>query len=508
MSAMLTAIYARYSTDRQRETSVDDQFNVCEKRALSEGWSVIATYCDNGVSGSIPVGNRPGGADLLADSRYTVLIVEGLDRLSRDIAEQETIVRRLEFRDIRIIGVADGYDSEMSGKMIHRGMRGIINQIYLDDLRYKTHRGMSGQVERGLHIGGTSYGYTSVEVQGGYDLTINEDQAKWVRWAFKQYRDGMGYRAIAHELNRLRVPSPRSSTWAISTIYGSPKKGSGILNNDLYRGLYIWNRSKWVKNPDTGKRTRVERPESEWKRFERPDLQIIPDDLWNAVKRRQRDKSITRTPGKPPGTLLAGILRCGICGAPYVAVNSTKYGCSHKHDRGTCDSHLIRRDATDTALIDAARNTLMSEEAIQAMQKAAREYLNEQKTDDTTQKRLQALEREIAKLTDAIAQMGLSDALRTRLVTTEAEKRELQDQIQELPEDLPMMIPRMVERYKALLDNLPEVFKGSPQTTRQALADLFGEVRIVQDGETIFAECQNLYGQVLGVSKCGSGGWI
>ena len=64
----------------------------------------------------------------------------------------------------------------------------------------------------------------------------------------------------------------------------------------------------------------------------------------------------------------------------------------------------------------------------------------------------------------------------------------------------------MVERYKALLDNLPEVFKGSPQTTRQALADLFGEVQIVQDGETIFAECQNLYGRVLGVSKCGSGG--
>ena len=57
-------------------------------------------------------------------------------------------------------------------------------------------------------------------------------------------------------------------------------------------------------------------------------------------------------------------------------------------------------------------------------------------------------------------------------------------------------------------DNLPEIFKESPQTTRQALADLFGEARIVQDGETIFAECQNLYVQVLAVSKCGSGGWI
>jgi hypothetical protein len=102
--------------------------------------------------------------------------------------------------------------------------------------------------------------------------------------------------------------------------------------------------------------------------------------------------------------------------------------------------------------------------------------------------------------------MGLSDALRTRLVTAEPEKRELQGQIRKLPEDLPMIIPRLVERHRALLSNLPEVFKESPQTTRQALADLFGEVRIVQDGETIFAECQNLYGQALGVSKCGSGG--
>ncbi len=93
-------------------------------------------------------------------------------------------------------------------------------------------------------------------------------------------------------------------------------------------------------------------------------------------------------------------------------------------------------------------------------------------------------------------------------MTAEAEKRDLLGQLRDVPKDLPMIIPRIVERYKALLNNLPEVFKESPQTTRQALADLFGEVRIVQDGETIFAECQNLYAQVLGVSKCGSGGRI
>jgi DNA invertase Pin-like site-specific DNA recombinase len=111
MPSMLAAIYARYSTDKQRESSIADQVSTCVSRAESIGCSIVATYADNGVSGSVPVAARAGGCELLADSRYQVLIIEGLDRLSRDIAEQETIVRRLEFRGVRIIGVADGYDS-------------------------------------------------------------------------------------------------------------------------------------------------------------------------------------------------------------------------------------------------------------------------------------------------------------------------------------------------------------------------------------------------------------
>src|SRR5690606_33760851 len=91
---------------------------------------------------------------------------------------------------------------------------------------------------------------------------------------------------IVFELNRLRVPSPRGSTWAVSAIYGSPAKGSGILNNPLYAGRYIWNRSQWIKDPDTGKRQRFERPESEWRIQDRPDLRIVDDDVWSSVRSR------------------------------------------------------------------------------------------------------------------------------------------------------------------------------------------------------------------------------
>jgi DNA invertase Pin-like site-specific DNA recombinase len=102
-----------------------------------------------------------------------VLIVESLDRLSRDQVEQERIVRRLEHRGIIILGVADGYDSRMGGRKIMRGVRGLINELYLDDLRYKTHRGQSGQVGRGYIAGGKSYGYDIVKTESGSKYVIN-----------------------------------------------------------------------------------------------------------------------------------------------------------------------------------------------------------------------------------------------------------------------------------------------------------------------------------------------
>ncbi|MEO6918714.1 MAG: recombinase family protein, partial [Collimonas sp.] len=82
------------------------------------------------------------------------------------------------------------------------------------------------------------------------------------------------------------MSSPRGGTRAVSAVYGSPSKGSGILNNSLYIGKYVWNRSQWIKDPDTGKRQRTERPKDEWQHGENPELRIVDDLLWNKVRSR------------------------------------------------------------------------------------------------------------------------------------------------------------------------------------------------------------------------------
>jgi len=123
--------------------------------------------------------------------RFDILFIESLDRLSRDLVEQEMIIRRLEHRDLRIVGVSDGYDTSSGASLkLTRGMRSLVNEIYLDDLRIKTHRGLAGQVERGYHAGALSYGYRSIAGEHGHSLEIDPESARRVRWIFEHYASG------------------------------------------------------------------------------------------------------------------------------------------------------------------------------------------------------------------------------------------------------------------------------------------------------------------------------
>ncbi|WP_081851893.1 recombinase family protein [Caballeronia zhejiangensis] len=352
------ALYGRFSTDKRKETSITDQMSVCERFAqqLPEN-EIVARYSDEGVSGSTRVETRTGGRKLMADAmadRFNILVVEALDRLSRDQVEQETIIRRLEYRGIRVIGVADGYDSTSSSRKVQRAVRGLVNELYIDDLRCKTIRGQTGQVERGFIAGGKSYGYDIVKTVRGSDYQVNKDEAAIVRFIFEKFAAGWTTFEIVNDLNRRSVPSPRGSTWMRSALYGCPRKGSGILNNSAYIGVYIWNRSQWMKDPDSGKRQRHERPQSEWKTEHREHYRLLTDDLWNAVRARMGvDRLNAGSTGRSGvrRSLFSGLLRCPHCTGALLVVDRTRYGCVTRKERGrhACEGIFVVREHTDPA---------------------------------------------------------------------------------------------------------------------------------------------------------------
>jgi hypothetical protein len=129
---------------------------------------------------------------------------------------------------------------------------------------------------------------------------IVPEEARVVERIFREFVAGVSPKQIAKNLNREGVAGPFGGAWSPSTIYGNGKRGTGILNNELYIGRLVWSRLRYVKNPETGKRVSRLNPEAEWMRKEVPALRIVPDDLWIAAKSRQQQ---TRHTMKTAGAL-------------------------------------------------------------------------------------------------------------------------------------------------------------------------------------------------------------
>ena len=293
---MKVALYARYSTDNQRDASIADQFRVCRAFAEKQGWRVVQEYSDHAISGASLL--RAGVQALIADAlagRFNLVLAEAMDRLSRDQEDIAGLYKRMAYADVKIVTLSEGEVTHL-----HVGLKGTMNALFLKDLADKTRRGQRGRIELGKSGGGKTYGYDVVrqfapngEPMRG-DRSINAKEAEVVRRIFRDYVAGKSPKRIATELNKEGFRAPGGGEWGFSTLNGNAKRGNGILNNEMYIGRIIWNRQRFIKDPDSGRRQARSNPKSEWIVQEVPDLRILDDVLWNAAKSRQDATKIKR----------------------------------------------------------------------------------------------------------------------------------------------------------------------------------------------------------------------
>jgi len=193
------AIYARYSTDLQSDRSIEDQIAECRSYAERNKLTVIETYADRARSGCSAV-NRDGWQQLMRDAdarKFHVLIVEDVDRISRDEADYHAFRKRLAFLEIRIHTVHGGEISSIEGSL-----RAMMSAHYLQNLAHKTRRGLAGVVAQGRYPGGRVYGYRPVPGKPG-QIEIDEDQAAVVRRVYQEYTAGRTPRDIATSLAKM-----------------------------------------------------------------------------------------------------------------------------------------------------------------------------------------------------------------------------------------------------------------------------------------------------------------
>ena len=497
---MRVALYARYSSDNQKDSSITDQFRNCETRATREGWTITARYDDKAISGS--TSERPGYQQMLKDAQakcFDIVLVDDFSRLSRDQVETEQVRRRLVHWGIRLIGISDGIDTAAKGHKMLSGFKGLMNDFFLDDLRDKTRRGMVGQVLKGYHGGGRSFGYrlvpeydsTKKDPYGhpariGTRLEIDPEQARWVKWIFERYADGWSPVKIVEELNRLGVPPPgihykrksaQTPTWCASALYGNVKYGLGLLNNRRYIGEVAWGRSRWQKHPDTKRKTRFLCEEQDWIRRSVEQLRIIDDPLWQRVKRRQQEihqgSAAIRTAlhanartGRSPKYLFSGLLTCGHlnsageqCTRKFIIVDPLHYACSGWKYRGqsVCSNTIkVSRAIVESVLLDAIKDDLFTAEGqaafIQETTKLLTAPLREQKPDHKqAMKRLQEVEQAITNIMAAITAGIVTPSTKAALQRAEAERDALVQSVQHQHKPVANVTQRQVDMARAQL---------------------------------------------------------
>ncbi|MDY0882270.1 recombinase family protein [Dongia soli] len=476
------AIYARYSSDLQSGHSIEDQLRICRERAQQLGASISREYADAAISGS-HLFNRPGINSLLADARagaFDTLLAEALDRISRDQEDIAAIFKRLRHAGVQIITLSEGEVNEL-----HIGLKGTMNALFLKDLAAKIKRGQRGRAAAGSIPGGKTYGYRVVRtIDAAGELVrgkreVDEDQAAVVRKIFTWYAAGESPRAIAGRLNAERVPSARGGKWNASTINGNKARGIGILNNQLYIGRLTYNRQSYRKDPDTGQRLTRVNPEGERIATDVPALRIIDQDLWDAVQARLADlggKPLTRR--TRPRHLLSGLLRCGCCGANYIMVDATRFGCGQNRESGSCrNGRRIPAEKLQRRVLDGLRDQLLAPEVVATFVEEYRQGEKERQAELArsqagTERRLREVTAKIERIVTAIADGTNSPTLRAALTDLEAERAELAAAQEEI--DNPTVValhPHLPEMYRQYVERLGEAL-STPETRTEAIEEM------------------------------------
>ena len=305
------AIYARYSTEEQRATSIEDQVRRTREKAESLGYEVCdeLIFSDAIITGTAKgLTKRVGYEQLLRSwdrKEFEALIVDEVSRLARDPIALAHLQVRIEKSKVRLIST-DGIDSSIPGWQLQFGFCGVIASHFIRETGHRVIRAMVGQLERGFMIAAPPFGYQlSRLTEEGSTWLIDEENANHVRNIFMQRRKGSSLSTIARTLNEAGVPSPRQSKKGLAR-YWRPGTVRQMLQNTIYRGLFVWNGSPFSKAKEKRGEVTLEPLD-----YPRPALRLVDDETW-FLSNPPSAGCIVRGGDKH---VFAGLVSCGVCNA-------------------------------------------------------------------------------------------------------------------------------------------------------------------------------------------------
>lgn len=457
---MKAVIYARYSSDNQREESIEGQLRECMEYANHAGIDVITTYVDRALSAKTD--NRPEFQRMIKDSykhAFQAVIVWKLDRFSRnryDSAHYKAILRK---NGIKVLSARETISEGSEGILLESMLEGYA-EYYSAELSEKVVRGMTENALKGKNNGGqVTFGY---KIDSEMHFHPDESSAPVLHEIFTMYADGYTIKQIVDYLNEKNVPTIRGGKMTINIV-------QRMLSNRRYIGEY--------KFRDTVTPNAI------------PAL--VSDELFNRVQERlAKNKKAPARHKAEDDYILTLKLFCGKCGAHMFGECGTGtskvyryYKCARAKKGKLCDKKTVKKEWIEDIAVKKALEILNNDElvdfladrifALQGEENPRLPILNEQLAD--TEKR-------IGNLLNAIEQGIISDSTKDRLAQLEDKKKELEITILQEKIKKPFLTKEQIifgiEKYKKL--------DLSTREGKQRLIDGFINAIYLNDNEITF----------------------
>ena len=412
-------IYARFSSENQREESIEAQLRACKDYARSHKYLVVGEYVDRAFTGTND--NRPEFQRMIEDSRkglFEIALVHKLDRFSRNVEQTIRYISEQKDNGVELKSVIEQFDNTPEGEFM-RNMMSNISQYYVKNLSREVIKGMKENAYKCLHVGGIPLLGYYVDSEKKYQ--IDDKEANIVKKIFELYIDGNTHQKIIAELNNLGYKNKRGTEWTKNSLLS-------IIRNQKYIGTYVWNRvvSKNSKGKRNGHR---EKPVEEVIRIPNGMPAIISVETFQKAqqiiaKRKLGEESPRRT---STVYLLSSLVKCS-CGSGLQGNRRTaktrpnpnwkpkptyiSYRCTFRKtkDKTLCDNPEIRKEYLEAYVITELEK-LLSTENIQNIWNRYIDYTQKQNSFEisetkTIQNEIDKLDTEIGNLVKAIA-MGL-----------------------------------------------------------------------------------------------------
>ena len=372
----ITALYCRLSQEDENKGDSDSIVNqkaILTKYAEENGFTNIQVFVDDGYSGVSF--NRPDFQrllELMEKGKVKTLITKDLSRLGRNYIEVGNYTEILFPRwNVRYIAINDNFDSLYNEGNELAPFKNLFNEWFARDTSKKIRAVFKAKAERGERIGTSiPYGYKK-DPDVKSHLLVNEETAPVVKMIFDLCAVGNGPRVIANMLREKKILKPtvyryrQTGNYGCITdtddIYGwNDRTVAGILDNEIYLGHTVNCKTTVASYKDKRK---IDRPESEWLRFENTHEAIIDQTTWDIVRKVRAGKRRRTNMGEI--NKYSGLLCCADCGSKLYFVRGTtikpeSYGfiCSRyrKHmGEEQCTPHSIKEKVLDEIILEEIR---------------------------------------------------------------------------------------------------------------------------------------------------------